>query len=49
MSNAEIANELFVSEATVKSHLGRITSKWGVRDRIQVLIRAAQLRIVTLS
>lgn len=49
MSNAEIAGELFVSEATVKSHLGRITSKWGVRDRIQVLIRAAQLRLVTLG
>ncbi|WP_298942566.1 response regulator transcription factor [uncultured Microbacterium sp.] len=49
MSNAEIAQELFVSEATVKSHLGRITTKWGVRDRIQVLIRAAQLRLVTLT
>lgn len=49
MSNAEIATEMFVSEATVKSHLGRITAKWGVRDRIQVLIRAAQLRLVTLS
>ncbi|HYP72675.1 MAG TPA: response regulator transcription factor, partial [Microbacterium sp.] len=31
MSNAEIAAEMFVSEATVKSHLGRITAKWGVR------------------
>ncbi|WP_298742330.1 response regulator transcription factor [uncultured Microbacterium sp.] len=49
MSNAEIAQELFVSEATVKSHLGRITTKWGVRDRIQVLIRAAQLRLVTFT
>lgn len=49
MSNAEIANELFVSEATVKSHMGRITTKWGVRDRIQVLIRAAQLRLVTIT
>lgn len=49
MSNTEIASELFVSEATVKSHLGRITAKWGVRDRIQVLIRAAQLRLVALS
>lgn len=49
MSNAEIAQKLFVSEATVKSHLGRITTKWGVRDRIQVLIRAAQLRLVTLT
>jgi len=49
MSNAEIAAAMYVSEATVKSHLGRITAKWGVRDRIQVLIRATQLRLVTLS
>ncbi len=49
MSNSEIAGEMFVSEATVKSHLGRITTKWGVRDRIQVLIRAAQLRLVTID
>lgn len=49
MSNAEIAAAMYVSEATVKSHLGRITAKWGVRDRIQVLIRAAQLRLVTIG
>lgn len=49
MSNAEIGAELFVSEGTVKSHLGRITSKWGVRDRIQVLIRAAELRLVSFG
>ena len=49
MSNAEIATAMFVSEATVKSHLGRITAKWNVRDRIQVLIRAAQLGLVTLN
>lgn len=48
MSNVEIAAAMFVSEATVKSHLGRITAKWGVRDRIQVLIRATQLGLVTL-
>jgi len=48
MSNAEIAAAMFVSEATVKSHLGRMTPKWGVRDRIQVLIRATQLGLVTL-
>ena len=40
---------MYVSEATVKSHLGRITAKWNVRDRIQVLIRATQLGLVTLS
>ena len=49
MSNAEIAAAMFVSEATVKSHLGRITAKWGVRDRIQVLIRAAELGLVTIG
>lgn len=49
MSNAEIGAAMFVSEATVKSHLGRITAKWGVRDRIQVLIRATQLGLVSLT
>ncbi|MBF4560879.1 response regulator transcription factor [Microbacterium sp. VKM Ac-2870] len=49
MSNSEIAAAMFVSEATVKSHLGRITAKWGVRDRIQVLIRATQHGLVSLS
>jgi len=49
MSNAEIAAAMFVSEATVKSHLGRITAKWGVRDRIQVLIRATQYGLVSLN
>lgn len=49
MSNAEIAAAMFVSEATVKSHLGRITAKWNVRDRIQVLIRATQLGLVSLN
>ena len=48
-SNAEIAAAMFVSEATVKSHLGRITAKWAVRDRIQVLIRAAELGLVRIG
>lgn len=49
MSNSEIAAAMFVSEATVKSHLGRIIAKWGVRDRVQVLIRAAQLHLVSIE
>lgn len=49
MSNAEIAAKMFVSEATVKSHLGRITAKWGVRDRVQVLIHAARARVVQID
>lgn len=46
MSNAEIARALIVSEGTVKAHLGRIMSKWQVRDRVQILVAAAQAGLV---
>lgn len=45
-SNAEIARSLIVSEGTVKAHLGRIMSKWQVRDRVQILVAAAQAGLV---
>ncbi|GAB3563010.1 response regulator transcription factor [Arthrobacter alkaliphilus] len=48
LSNAEIANALYLSEATVKSNLGRIMNKWGARDRVQVLIHAVRTHLVTL-
>jgi DNA-binding NarL/FixJ family response regulator len=48
-SNAEIASALFLAEATVKSHLGRVMEKWGVRDRVQVLIRAARAGLVEIG
>lgn len=47
-SNAEIARALFLGEATVKSHLGRVMDKWQVRDRVQVLLRAARAGLVEL-
>ena len=44
-SNAEIAEALYLSEATVKTHLGRVLSKLGVRDRVQAVIAAFEAGI----
>lgn len=42
-SNTEIATTLFVSDATVKTHINHIFSKLGARDRAQVIVKARQL------
>ncbi|WP_024817194.1 response regulator [Arthrobacter sp. 31Y] len=46
-SNPEIAAGLFLSEATVKTHVGHILAKLGARDRVQVVVIAYETGIVS--
>ncbi|MER6079113.1 response regulator transcription factor [Streptomyces sp. NPDC001833] len=49
LSNAEIASALFIGMATAKTHVARLMSKLGARDRIQLVIIAYETGLVSVS
>ena len=47
-SNTEIAEDLFITVATAKTHVSRLLTKLGARDRVQLVITAYEMGLVTL-
>lgn len=47
LSNGEIAESLYLGEATVKTHVGRVLSKLGLRDRVQAVVVAYESGVIT--
>ena len=49
LSNAEIGQELFISDTTVKTHVTRLLQKLGLRDRAQAIVLAYQTGLFDAS
>lgn len=49
MSNREMAGELFVTESTIKARFAKVMEKFGVRDRVQILLIAIERGLVDVG
>jgi len=47
LSNAEVADQLYLGEATIKTHVGRILMKLNLRDRVQAVVLAYESGLIT--